>query len=130
MNINLDSLLFQKSIIKLRKMRKKRTLKSKEQPCSCVRKGRDPQLVRLRDQKLLLRFYHLTEIQRRRFDDVVHILSTEEFFLSEQRIWYIVKRNLDMLDKIKAGEVVEITTDFTDKNQLTLFETKTKKQKS
>ena len=91
------------------------------QPCAHVRKARNRKLLRRRDLKLLQRFYQLTELQRRRFDDVVHILSTEEFFISEQRVWCIVKRNLHILDKIKAGEEVDAESDFEDKNQLALF---------
>ena len=102
-------------------MRKNRTVKSKGKPCTCVRKGRDPQLIRQRDLKLLQRFYQLTEIQRRRFDDVIHILSTEEFFISEQRVWYIVKRNLNILDKIKAGDEIDLASDFENKSQMKLF---------
>jgi hypothetical protein len=84
--------------------------------------GRSQKLLQRRNLKLLIRFHQLTEVQRRRFDDVVRILSTEEFFISEQRIWWIVKRHLDILDKIKAGEVVELSIDTDDKDQLKLFD--------
>ena len=84
-------------------------------------KGRCKDLLNRRDIKLMQRFYHLTEVQRRRFDDVVHILSTEEFFISEQRVWWIIKKNLGMLDQIKNGESIELSTQD-DPTQIKLFD--------
>ena len=46
-------------------------------------KGRNKQLIDERDKKLFERFYYWSEVQRLRFDDVIHKLSTEEFFLCE-----------------------------------------------
>lgn len=43
-------------------------------------KGRNKNLVELRDQALLRRYYYWTEIKRLRFDDVYQILSEREFF--------------------------------------------------
>ena len=50
------------------------------------KKGRNIELIRERDQKILERFIYWTEDQRLRSDDAVVILSKQEFFLSEQRI--------------------------------------------
>ena len=47
-----------------------------------------------RDEKVFERYYFWTEIQRLRFDDALHKLSTEEFFLSESRIMQIIRRML------------------------------------
>ena len=54
--------------------------------CNMARKGRNRELIRERDQKILERFIYWTEDQRLRSDDAVVILSKQEFFLSEQRI--------------------------------------------
>ena len=54
--------------------------------CNMARKGRNRELIRERDQKILERFVYWTEEQRLRSDDAVVILSKQEFFLSEQRI--------------------------------------------
>ena len=57
-------------------------------------KGRNKQLIDERDKKLFERFYYLSEVQRLRFDDVIHKLSTEEFFLCEATTLRIIKRML------------------------------------
>ena len=40
-------------------------------------KGRNKQLIDERDKKLFERFYYWSEVQRLRFDDVIHKLSTD-----------------------------------------------------
>jgi len=55
-------------------------------------KGRDKELIRLRDRELLRRYYQMTEIERKRFDDTVRILSREVFFISEGRIIEIIQK--------------------------------------
>lgn len=57
-------------------------------------KGRNKQLIDERDKKLFERFYYWSEVQRLRFDDVIHKLSTEEFFLCEATTLRIIKRML------------------------------------
>ena len=57
-------------------------------------KGRDRDLVRLRDEALCRRYYQLTERQRLRFDDALKILSRQEFFISEERIMSIIRRKI------------------------------------
>ena len=56
-------------------------------------KGRDKSLISLRDEQLIKRWFQLTEIERLRFDDSLKQLSEKEFFISEQRIWTIIKKN-------------------------------------
>ena len=58
-------------------------------------KGRSRELLKERDQKIFERYYYWTEEKRRRFDDVLNILSTEEFFLSEARILKILRMKID-----------------------------------
>lgn len=55
-------------------------------------KGRDRELIKLRDEALCRRYYYWTETQRLRFDDALRILSEREFFLSEQRIMAIIRK--------------------------------------
>jgi hypothetical protein len=45
-----------------------------------------------RDQALFDRFIYWSEIKRLRFDDVIRVLSEEEFFISEQLVLRIVRR--------------------------------------
>lgn len=55
-------------------------------------KGRDKELIRLRDAALCRRYHYWTEKQRLRFDDALKILSEREFFISEERIMAIIRR--------------------------------------
>jgi hypothetical protein len=50
-------------------------------------------LIANRNKKICERFKYWSEDRRRRIDDVLQILSQEEFFLSETTIWNIVKNN-------------------------------------
>lgn len=63
-------------------------------------KGRDKELIRLRDEALCRRYYYWTEVQRLRFDDALRILSEREFFISEERIMTIIrKKSREGIDK-------------------------------
>ena len=55
-------------------------------------KGRNKELVRLRDEALCRRYYYWTEVRRLRFDDALRVLSRREFFISEERITAIIRR--------------------------------------
>ena len=76
-------------------------------------KGRDKELIKLRDEALCRRYYYWTEIQRLRFDDVLKVLSEREFFISEERIMTIIRRkspdrteyNLKPVPKEKAARL-------------------------
>ena len=73
-------------------------------------KGRDKELIKLRDEALCRRYYYWTEIQRLRFDDALKVLSEREFFISEERIMTIIRwksregtdYNLKPVPKVKA----------------------------
>lgn len=56
------------------------------------KKGRNRELINERDKKLFERYYYWSEVQRLRFDDTIHKLAYEEFFLSEATTLRIVKR--------------------------------------
>ena len=84
-------------------------------------RGRDKELIRLRDEALCRRYYYWTERQRLRFDDALKILSEREFFISEERIMAIIRRmirtgnaeNIPALPKVKKPRLTN--------DQLSLF---------
>lgn len=57
-----------------------------------MKKGRNRRLIERRNRKIVQRYYYWTEVKRLRFDDAVRKLSEEEFFLSENVIWHIIKQ--------------------------------------
>ena len=69
-----------------------------------TKKGRSQELIAKRDAMLCRRYHYWTEIwteiARRRFDDTLKILSEEEFFLSEERILVILRRNSNLLQEL------------------------------
>jgi hypothetical protein len=69
-------------------------------PCISTQKGRNAGLLQRRDQKLIRRFYYWFETRRRRLDDVLKILSQDEFFISEGRIMEIIKENDELLNSL------------------------------
>jgi hypothetical protein len=50
------------------------------------KKGRSKQLIKRRDEFLMVRYFYHTEVKRLRFDDVLKIMSEHEFFIEEQTI--------------------------------------------
>ena len=76
-------------------------------------KGRDKELIKLRDEALCRRYYYWTEIQRLRFDDALKVLSEREFFISEERIMTIIRRqsregtdyNLKPVPQVKGAQL-------------------------
>jgi hypothetical protein len=51
------------------------------------------ELTELRNRKIIERFCWWTDVKRRRLDDVLVILSREEFFVSETTILRVIKDN-------------------------------------
>lgn len=84
-------------------------------------KGRDSELIRLRDMALCRRYYELTEKQRLRFDDALRILSKQEFFLSEERIVCIVRRMVGEMESIALKPVPKVRMPRLTHKQLELF---------
>lgn len=90
-------------------------------------KGRDKELVRLRDEALCRRYYQLTEKQRLRFDDALKILSNQEFFISEERIMAIIRRKIGEsfddhpLEKYSLKSVPKVRMPRLTHRQLELF---------
>ena len=70
-----------------------------------TKKGRSAELVALRDAALVRRYYYWTEVKRLRFDDVFKKLSTEEFFISEERAFFTYAFAKSDRDNIDSGEL-------------------------
>ena len=89
-----------------------------------TKKGRDPKRIRQRNIALIKKFYHLYEVKEIRYDRVITKLANEEFFLSENTIEQIIKRNIDLLDRLAKGE--DISEPYAEskeqKNQLSIFD--------
>ena len=84
-------------------------------------KGRSKELISLRNEKLLRRYYYWTEIQRLRFDDALKVLSQEEFFISEERIMSIIRQNCRKLTDICVQPVPRVRKPRITAAQLELF---------
>lgn len=69
------------------------------------KKGRDKELIELRNQKLIERFVWWYEVKKVRLDETLRILSRQEFFLSEQRIWCIIQEAKGILAEDFVAQV-------------------------
>jgi hypothetical protein len=63
-------------------------------------RGRSSKLIHLRNKKLVERYYYWSEIKRLRFDDVINILSTQEFFITERTITEVLRNGNDYLNTL------------------------------
>jgi len=70
--------------------------------------GRSKNLMSIRDEKLIRRYYELTEVQNLRFDRALTLLSQEEFFISESRIMAIIRNNYNKLTDIRVRPLKKI----------------------
>lgn len=84
-------------------------------------KGRDKELIRLRDEALCRRYYYWTEVQRLRFDDALRVLSEREFFLSEERIMAIIRRKMREWTAGVSGPLPKVKKPRLRADQLELF---------
>ena len=85
-------------------------------------KGRDKELIELRDEALCRRYYYWTEEKRLRFDDALCILSTQEFFISEERIMSIIRRKCREIKDIQVRPVPKVRMPRLTARQLELFQ--------
>lgn len=67
-------------------------------------RGRDKGLIQRRNAKLVERYYYWTELKRLRFDDAVLILSRDEFFISEARVFRVIQEEYDSFRERLAAE--------------------------
>lgn len=86
------------------------------------KKGRSRKLITLRNEKLICRWYYWTEVQRLRFDDALKILSTQEFFISEERIMSIIRDNVHLMEELVTKPAKQAKTPRLTPAQLRLFE--------
>lgn len=84
-------------------------------------RGRNKDLISRRDEKLLRRYYYWTEVQRLRFDDALKVLSRDEFFISEERIMAIIRKNCRKLTDIVVQPVPKVKKPRITATQLSLF---------
>lgn len=68
---------------------------------------RDLRLCAARDKKLFDRFIYWSEERRLRFDEVIRILSEEEFFICEQLVMRIVRRMIKQGQTASNGKKFE-----------------------
>ena len=67
-------------------------------------KGRNSTLIQLRNHYLIKRYYFWYDIERKRIDDVVSILSVREVFLDEDYIKRIVCENNHLLKQLRKSK--------------------------
>lgn len=84
-------------------------------------KGRDRELIRLRDEALCRRYYYWTERQRLRYDDALRVLSRREFFISEERVMAILRRMADEVRGLAMKGVPKVRVPRITERQLELF---------
>ncbi len=84
-------------------------------------RGRDKELIKKRDEALCRRYYYWTETQRLRFDDALHILSEQEFFISEERIMAIIRNCINKIEGVNLQPVPRVKKPHLTAQQLALF---------
>lgn len=62
--------------------------------------GKRDELKLARDRKLVERYYYHSEVCLLRFDKTLEKLSREEFFITEETIQQIIRRNNDYLNEL------------------------------
>lgn len=75
-----------------------------------MKKGRNIDLIRKRNDKLYERFIYHYDVCKIRLDEVLRMLSEEEFFISEQRVWAIIKNyqgvsRPELMERIRKPKV-------------------------
>ncbi|HMO63317.1 MAG TPA: hypothetical protein PKC39_14625 [Ferruginibacter sp.] len=68
-------------------------------------KGRNPYLIQLRNQYLVKRYYYWYDLERKRRDDVLEILSQHEVFLDVDYINFVMRQNNHLLKELRAAKV-------------------------
>lgn len=61
-------------------------------------------LLKARNEKLIKRYYYLHDIERKRLDDVLAILSNDEFYLDTAYILRLIRENDHLLKQVKAAK--------------------------
>lgn len=84
-----------------------------------MKKGRNAELIKKRNNALARRYHYWTEVQRLRFDDALRILSEQEFFISEDRIMAIIRsvslsdpKLCDPVPKVRKPRITQAQLDM------------------
>ena len=88
-----------------------------------MKRGRNKELINLRDEALYRRYYYWTEVQRLRFDDALKLLSEREFFISEERIMSIIRRKCREGGMVNVKPLPKVKVPRLTASQLELFPT-------
>ncbi|NNV54544.1 transposase [Limnovirga soli] len=67
-------------------------------------KGRNSNLIQLRNEYLIKRYYYWYELERKRTDDVLDILSEKEIFLDRDYILTLIRQNGILLKQLKQSK--------------------------
>jgi hypothetical protein len=76
-----------------------RYTQKKQMSASCGAPSRRDRIGR-RNRIMVARYYYWTEIRRRRFDDVIRILSNDEFFVEYRTISNAILEHSDYLNSL------------------------------
>lgn len=69
------------------------------------KKGRNSELIALRNQALLARYYYWSILCERRFDRALEILSKQEFFIAESTIMRILSDQDGYMQELVSNKV-------------------------
>lgn len=86
-----------------------------------MKRGRNKDLIRKRDEALCRRWVYWTETQRLRYDDALRVLSEQEFFISEERIMAIIREMSHEIGSIVKRGVPRVRKPKLTIRQLELF---------
>lgn len=70
-----------------------------EQPTT-PRKGRNSDLINMRNRALVARYYYWSILWERRYDRVLHVLECQEFYISHLTIHNIIQQCDDYLAEL------------------------------
>ncbi|MCC8095697.1 MAG: transposase [Tannerellaceae bacterium] len=84
-------------------------------------KGRNKDLIIARDNALLLRYHYWSNVERLRYDDMLKILSWQEFFISEETIEKIIREKGHLLPELLKQKVEPIKKPRLNKAQRALL---------
>jgi hypothetical protein len=86
------------------------------------KKGRSARLIERRDEFLMTRYFYHTEVKRLRYDDVLKVMSEDEFFIEpetvmnrlkcladELKVRFQSKPTLAKLKELSGNFVVDVT---------------------
>ena len=86
-----------------------------------MKKGRNKDLIKLRNTAVLKRWYYWTEIKRLRFDDALKQLAYNEFFIAEKTIMDILRQHIKDLTDMESHPMPKVKVPRISAEQLELF---------